>query len=85
MTLSDVDTDIVKATFTTQRTCLPFSGTAVDQTIEQTLKKSCKTSGGMKGITLHPGMHCLQKLIYHRIIYEHKLLEKKHVAYVRKP
>jgi len=33
----------------------PFSQTAMDQTLEQTLNKMSKTRGGMVGFTMNPG------------------------------
>lgn len=41
--------------WTVQRSHHGFSSTAADQTIEQTINRSCKTQGGIRGITLQPG------------------------------
>lgn len=50
------DAEQMRKFFTVHRSQLPFSGTAMDQCIEQTVNKSCKSSGGIQGVTLNPGI-----------------------------
>ena len=44
-----------RGSWTVQRTEVPFSSTSADQTIEQTINRDSKTTGGVKGVTLRPG------------------------------
>ena len=53
--LNATDATSMKGFFTVHRTSVPFTGTAMDQTIEQTVNKQCKMSGGISGVTLNPG------------------------------
>lgn len=43
--------------WTVTRTDRSFTSTAMDQTIEQTINRQCKTSGGIQGVTLNPGKY----------------------------
>lgn len=54
--LGEEDAMQMRRFFTVHRSQLPFSGTAMDQCIEQTVNKSCKSSGGIQGVTLNPGI-----------------------------
>ena len=45
-----------QGSWTVQRSDYPFSSLAADQTIEQTINRDSKTSGGIRGITLTAGM-----------------------------
>ena len=53
--LTNEETSEMRQFFSVYRSQLPFSGTAMDQVIEQTVNRSCKSSGGIKGVTLKPG------------------------------
>ena len=41
--------------FTVHRSTKPFTGTPMDQTIEQTVNRACKTAGGINKVSNNPG------------------------------
>ena len=53
--LNAVETAEMENFFTVQRSSGLFTATSMDQTIEQTVNKQCKTTGGIKGVTLNQG------------------------------
>lgn len=61
--LSDDETEQMSNFFTVQRSDdTLFTATSMDQTIEQTVNKQCKTSGGINGVSLNPGKYYHQML-----------------------
>ena len=53
--LTQSDTSEMAKFFTVHRTKKPFTGTPMDQTIEQTVNRGCKSAGGISKVTLNPG------------------------------